>query len=103
MNLDFDRSGWDDIKPVYQYSDLAGNPMMLTTAEAPQTIEAKPYNVNDMALDQSELGAEAMPAQLIQQPITVGKKWMILGLLVVVVAIGYFIYKQSKKHNKKRF
>lgn len=79
------------------------NNMMLSVADTNTAIQAKPYNVEDMAVDNSELGAEAMPAQLIDQPLTVGKKWLIVGMLVVVVAIGLFIYKQSKKNNKRRF
>ncbi|WP_025146179.1 hypothetical protein [Pedobacter jeongneungensis] len=82
---------------------LNNNNMMLTVSDADQAVQAKPYNVNDMAIDHSELGAEAMPAQLIDHPVTFGKKWLIIGVIVVVVAIGYFIYKQSKKNNKKRF
>ncbi|RQO68510.1 hypothetical protein DBR40_19915 [Pedobacter sp. KBW01] len=74
------------------------NYMMLAVVEP--AITAQPYTVEAFNVPNDELGIEAMPAGLIETPIT-SKKWWIIGAIIVLGLIGYSIYKQTKNNNKK--
>nr|WP_199158750.1 hypothetical protein [Pedobacter sp. ASV2] len=88
------------------YSSPVGTPdmpqpatYMLNTSDN-TAVTAQPYSVESFNAPADSLGLEAMPASLIDSPITYSKKMMIAVVVVVVIVIGYFIYKKSKKNKK---